>query len=152
LGGGFFSRGLEPSAVKPQGTREDVDKMYHYLIAEDISAVSQCLASGSVVQARDIALFAARMAPHYSYANYLAAMTIYTLVRLASTRGDLDLPNLLDTLATGRNYAAVAAADRSLGDATKLCAAFDQAIGMFEAIKQEIEAQMADAQEIGGLD
>ena len=48
--------------------------MYHYLIAEDISAVSQCLASGSVVQARDMALFAARMAPHYSYANYLAAI------------------------------------------------------------------------------
>ena len=66
-----------------QGTRDDVDKMYHYLIAEDISAVSQCLASGSVVQARDIALFAARMAPHYSYANYLAAMTIYTIVRVA---------------------------------------------------------------------
>jgi len=152
LGGGFFLRGREPSAVKPQGTRQQIDKMYRFLIAEDIEAVNHLLAMRSPEQARDVALFAVRRAPYYSYANYLAAATIYTTVRSAWSGEDLDFDNLLDSLTKGRNYASIAAADPSLSDAASLCTAFDQALEIFRAIKKEIEARVADAQELAALE
>lgn len=149
---GAFRGYRGPSDVQPPGSMQEAEALYQFLVEEEMLSVRERVDAEDFVGATLVLLSAVIHVPHYSYARFLLAGSIYREMGDRIAGGDPPpLDELTARLESALGHARIGALDPEIRDGQRLLEEIERLLQHLKNTVREAEAVHGAIEEFHGI-